>query len=105
MLTTKRLDFPKKVKAICRFCGGRSCPKENWKKCAEPAVQGLHSNWVTPHIIASQRLSNRLIEEYDIMGQFRDLGVTAVLNLEEPGEHPYCGDGIYDPKVGFSYNP
>lgn len=28
----------------------------------------------------------------------------AVFNLEEPGEHPYCGDGII-PKTGFSYTP
>lgn len=82
MLTTKRINFPKKVKALCRFCGGKSCAKENWKKCEKPAIQGLHSNWITDDIIASQRLSNRLIEQYDIMGQFRDLGVKAVLNLE-----------------------
>ena len=31
-------------------------------------------------------------------------GVTAVFNLQEPGEHPYCGDGI-DLKHGFSYTP
>lgn len=28
----------------------------------------------------------------------------AVFNLQEPGEHPYCGDGIIE-KVGFSYTP
>ncbi len=104
-LTTKSLEFPKRVKALCRFCGGKSCSKENWKKCQQPAIKGLHSNWVTKDIIASQRLSNRLIEEYDIMQQFKEAGVKAVLNLEEPGEHPFCGDGIYDHKVGFAYNP
>lgn len=31
-------------------------------------------------------------------------GVTAVFNLQEPGEHPFCGDGII-PKTGFSYTP
>jgi protein tyrosine phosphatase domain-containing protein 1 len=30
--------------------------------------------------------------------------VGAIFNLQEPGEHPSCGDGI-DDKVGFSYNP
>jgi protein tyrosine phosphatase domain-containing protein 1 len=24
--------------------------------------------------------------------------------LQEPGEHPFCGDGI-NPKTGFSYTP
>ena len=28
----------------------------------------------------------------------------AIFNLEEPGEHPSCGDGI-DDKIGFSYDP
>ena len=28
----------------------------------------------------------------------------AIFNLEEPGEHPYCGDGII-PSTGFSYTP
>lgn len=36
--------------------------------------------------------------------QFKTKGVVAVFNLEEPGEHPYCGDGII-PKTGFSYTP
>lgn len=31
-------------------------------------------------------------------------GITAVFNLQEPGEHPFCGDGII-PKTGFSYTP
>jgi len=32
------------------------------------------------------------------------LNVKAVINLQELGEHPNCGDGI-DPLIGFSYNP
>lgn len=27
-----------------------------------------------------------------------------MFNLQEPGEHPKCGDGII-PKTGFSYTP
>lgn len=30
--------------------------------------------------------------------------MTAIFNLQEPGEHPYCGDGI-NLKTGFSYTP
>jgi protein tyrosine phosphatase domain-containing protein 1 len=30
--------------------------------------------------------------------------VTAIFNLQEPGEHPYCGDGI-KMRSGFSYTP
>ena len=36
--------------------------------------------------------------------QFKQKNIVAVFNLEEPGEHPYCGDGII-PKTGFSYTP
>lgn len=29
----------------------------------------------------------------------------ALINLEEPGEHPLCGDGLVNDKIGFSYDP
>ena len=34
----------------------------------------------------------------------RDLNVGVVINLQEPGEHSICADGI-DDQIGFSYNP
>jgi len=83
---------------------GKSCKHENYKKCANPAIHGLHSEYVAGIMIGSQRLSDRLIKEFDMMKQFKDQGVKGVFNLEEPGEHPYCGDGII-PKTGFSYTP
>lgn len=27
------------------------------------------------------------------------------MNLEEPGEHPVCGEGLVSDKIGFSYDP
>lgn len=33
------------------------------------------------------------------------LKIAAIFNLEEPGEHPDCGDGLVSDKIGFSYNP
>lgn len=45
-----------------------------------------------------------MIKEFDIINQFKKKNIVAVFNLEEPGEHPYCGDGII-PKTGFSYTP
>jgi hypothetical protein len=35
-----------------------------------------------------------LEQKYDLVQQFRVAGITAVLNLTEPGEHPHCGDGL-----------
>lgn len=87
---------------ICRFCGGKSCKHEDWTKCKNPAIQGLHSNWINEQIIASQRLSNRLIKEFDIIKQLKEKNVGAIINLQEMGEHPHCGDGIIK-NVGYSY--
>ena len=65
---------------------------------------GLHSECVAGLLVGSQRLSDRLIQEYGILEQFKEKNVVAVINLEEPGEHPYCGDGII-PRTGFAYTP
>jgi len=35
---------------------------------------------------------------------FERKGINAILNLQEPGEHPHCGDGILA-QSGFSYLP
>lgn len=91
----------------CVFCMGRNC-----NRCGHTAfmrqtppgpIDGLHSNWVTGDVLACQRPSSRIIEEFDLIGQFRRNRITAIVNLQEPGEHPFCGDGINT--SGFSYYP
>ncbi len=37
--------------------------------------------------------------------QLKNLNVVAIFNLEEPGEHPICGDRLVSDKIGFSYDP
>jgi len=37
--------------------------------------------------------------------QFEEHNVKAIFNLQEPGEHPKCGDGIVNEKIGFAYTP
>jgi protein tyrosine phosphatase domain-containing protein 1 len=88
----------------CQFCGGKTCKLENWLKVKNPAVKGLNSNWINSEIVASQRLSSRLIKEFDLMKSFKDQKIHTVINLQEPGEHASCGDGILK-KSGFSYDP
>ena len=56
-------------------------------------------------IVASARLSNKKIKEFDLIKQMKDLQITAIFNLEEPGEHPLCGDGLVSDAIGFSYDP
>ena len=54
-------------------------------------------------MIASQRLGEKLIKDHDIIGQFKKLNIRVVINLQEPGEHPYCGEPVV-PEWGFSYS-
>eukprot|EP00347_Sterkiella_histriomuscorum_P013220 403365547 len=100
----RAIDFDEKTKIHCQFCGGKSCKHENWTRCVNPAFKGLHSNWVNDNVVASQRLSDRIIHEFKIIEQFKETGLNAIFNLQEPGEHPYCGDGI-SMRSGFSYTP
>jgi hypothetical protein len=45
-----------------------------------------------------------LIKDFNLYAKFKEENIRTVLNLQEPGEHPFCGDGIM-PTVGFSYVP
>ena len=44
------------------------------------------------------------MQKYDLVAKFKEAGITAVLNLTEPGEHPHCGDGL-EQSSGFPYLP
>eukprot|EP00605_Chrysophyceae_sp_TOSAG23-4_P002023 GSChrysophyteH1.ASY1.ANO1.2238.1 assembled CDS len=39
-----------------------------------------------------------------VVSQFQDRGITAIFNLTEPGEHPYCGDAL-NAETGMTYAP
>lgn len=91
------------------FCGGRRCKFERWsalnrdqqEKCA---IQGLISNWVGEDLIASQRPSSSLFPKFSLIQQFKAKKVSAVVNLQEKGEHRNCGpDGILT-STGYSYS-
>jgi hypothetical protein len=66
-------------------------------------IEGLHCNWVVPRVLAMQRPSTRSLER-TVLDGFARTGVEAVFNLQQPGEHASCGDGI-DATSGFSYRP
>lgn len=95
--------YDNKNRFLCQFCGGKGCKHEDWTQCKRPAIKGLNSNWINNDIVASQRLSARLIKEYDIVAQMKELKLGTIINLQEPGEHQHCGDGVIE-KVGFSYD-
>src|SRR5258708_5778296 len=105
----------------CLFCGGRTCKYENFKnwvtiKKMHIGIEGLYSNWITDEILATARPSSQQIDQYGIVEQFKKYtpsginkltsirnGITAIINLQEPGEHANCGHGIGE--NGFSYKP
>ncbi|XP_022648245.1 protein tyrosine phosphatase domain-containing protein 1-like isoform X2 [Varroa destructor] len=69
----------------------------------QSAIRGLYSHWVTDDVLAMSRPTTRLLVRYDIVQQFQEHGIRAVFNLQSPGEHASCGNGLED--EGFSYKP
>uniref|UniRef100_A0A8C4HVB5 Protein tyrosine phosphatase domain-containing protein 1 n=1 Tax=Dicentrarchus labrax TaxID=13489 RepID=A0A8C4HVB5_DICLA len=94
-------------KLLCLLaCGGIDCRYEGpecWK-LNQQVIRGIFSSWVTDDIIAMARPSNRLIEKYNIIEQFRRLNVRSIINMQLPGEHAHCGPPL-DPESGFTYSP
>ena len=94
-------------KLRCTFCRGKYCnrcgPTAFLSQVPRGPIDGLHSNWVTGDVLACQRPSTRIIKEFDLINQFKRNRITAIVNLQEPFEHPFCGDKIN--KGGFSYRP
>jgi len=89
------------------FCGGKKCKYENgethWAE-DQMAIKGLYSTWITDQIIAIARPNTINILKYDMIGQFKSCGIKTIINLQKPGEHPYCGHGLVE-GAGFSYDP
>lgn len=64
----------------------------------------MHSSWITENILAMQRPTDELINgDAKLVDQFKKQGITALFNLTQPGEHPYCGQGLQ--ASGFTYTP
>jgi hypothetical protein len=99
--------WPNDAFNVYRFCGGKRC-----LRCSEQAAlrhggaafKGLHSDWITDSILAMQRPSTRLIQKYDLISKLKSAQIRMIVNLTEPGEHPWCGDGL-EPSSGFPYLP
>lgn len=104
---TSSSPFAKKERVRCMFCGGDQCSKcgiNAHQKLEKPGIPNLHSHWINESILAMQRPSDILLEEYGVLESFKRANITAVFNLTEPGEHPYCGPGVL-PHSGFPYSP
>ena len=105
---SKKFFHEFKDKLRCFFCKGRNCKHENFKTNLHHnnAINGLHSNFITPDIIASQRPSEVLISKYNLLSVFKEKNIGLIVNLQREGEHPYCGPNAYNlTPSGYSYNP
>ncbi len=103
----KSSEFGKKEQLRCLFCGGPQCSKCSdtaYLGMINPAIDRLHSNWINDSILAMQRPSDSILIEGKVLEKFVANRITAVFNLTEPGEHPYCGSGILTAS-GFPYSP
>lgn len=100
-----KIDANEHRSLICRFCGGKSCKREDWTKQTNetPALKGMHSTWISGSIMGMQRPSSRLIKKYDLVNQFKTNNIFCIINLQLRGEHALCGDGIRTDS-GFSYD-
>ena len=105
-------EIPKKLYKsksifICLFCGRDKCYHENYlEHPTHNAIKGLNSDQIDENLFASQRPSNILIEKFNLIEEFKKKNIGLIINLEEPGEHPFCGpnEGL-DEESGYSYSP
>ena len=88
----------------CLFCNGKDCKWENYKKQESPSITGLLSDLFLDTIYASQRPSTILINEYNLISEFKSKNIGLIINLQLPGEHPYCGPNLCLEISGFTYN-
>jgi len=108
-LMVKAAPVEKKAVIICTVgCRGSNCRRcgyNAWKTLTNPAFRGVNSSWITDDIVNMQRPSDAMIEDSDcnLLEQFNQSGITALFNLQQSGEHPFCGPGILP--NGFSYTP
>ena len=105
VMKEKKSLYELKDKFRCLFCGGTKCPYEDYKYNPKSSIKGLNCDLIDNEIYASQRPSNTLIEEYNLIKKFHQYKIGMIINLQRPGEHPYCGRNALDPLSGYSYSP
>ncbi len=104
---TEHRPFENKEVLRCMFCGGKTCKRcgpDAYLAQESPALEKIHSSWITESIIAMQRPCEDMFTNSNLLEQLRKYRITAIFNLTEAGEHPFCGKGnqLYS---GFPYNP
>lgn len=91
----------------CLLCGGDTCKRcgpTAYLQLEYPALERVHSTWITDAVLAMQRPTEIIMSEAHLIEQFQRNRIKAIFNLTEVGEHPFCGCGNLVCS-GFSYNP
>ena len=101
----KKSLYSLKDKFRCLFCGGKNCPNEDYTRNKNTAIKGINCDLIDDTIYASQRPSNILIKKFDLIHTFKQNNIGMIVNLQRPGEHPYCGPNTLDILSGYSYTP
>ena len=63
-------EFKHKESIRCLFCSGKFCKRcsaDAYKHCSSPALEKVHSSWITDNILAMQRPTDELISNYCYM--------------------------------------
>lgn len=97
--------FTSKGNLSCLFCLGERCKAESAGEDKINAVAGLNSDFITSLIIVSQRPSTTLISKHNLLYEFKKKNIGAIINLQNEGEHPYCGPNKGLESSGFTYFP
>ena len=100
-------NFPLHDIILCLSLCVKKCKFENYiyRKIPTP-IEGLNCDIIDENLFASQRLSNRVINKFNLVNKLKELNVGLIVNTEEKGEHPLCGD-CHDDGLdisGFSYS-
>ena len=102
---TKKSLYTLKDKFRCIFCGGKNCANEDYRRNKNSSIVGLNCDLIDNSIYASQRPSNVLIKKYNLIQVFKEKNIGLIINVQRPGEHPYCGPNTLDINSGYSYTP
>lgn len=100
-------NFSLRHNLLCLSICNKKCKIEDYKSRRIPTpIEGLNCDKIDDYLFASQRLTNKVINQFNLITKLKELNVGLIVNCEEKGEHPFCGDPYYDglDESGFSYS-
>ena len=103
----KNNSFPLSNEILCLSICGKKCKMENHKFRRIPTpIEGLNCDQIDEFLYASQRLTNKTINQFNLLQKLKELNIGLIVNCETKGEHPFCGDPYYDglDESGFAYS-